>query len=112
MPATKNPQKVTVIPADGLIAVDGESLIFSFSAPADLHALHWNGSAVAVETISPSGVMANADIKAMAIAARAHVMACFAAEAAIQPTLADLPTLDAVAAAFAAALAQVKEASQ
>lgn len=56
-------------------------------------------------------MLSNADIKAMAIAARAHVMACFAAEAAVQSSLADLPTLDTVATAFATALAQIKEAS-
>lgn len=53
----------------------------------------------------------NDDIKAMAIAARAHVMACFAAEATILPGLNDLLTLDAVSTAFAAALTQIKEAS-
>ena len=213
MPA--RPQNVTVIPADHLIVVDGQPLSFDYPSPATLHALHWDGQTVAVETISPDGQMGNArysaaaydaqvapfvalwqaeqdrrtaeanhppppptsanktahlaqvryeaeqggtlwndyplqtddrsqskylaelaaidqgvradpspwkltdgfvlatndDIKAMAIAARAHVMACFAAEATILPNLNDLPTLDAVATAFATALTQIKEAT-
>lgn len=209
------PQHVTVIPADRLIVVDGQPLTFMFSAPADLHALHWDGTTIAVERISPDGQMdnarysaaaydtqvapfvifwqterdrltaeanqppppptlsdktahlaqvryeaeqggtthnglsiqtddrsqskylaelaaidqgvradpspwkltdgfvmlSNAEIKALSIAARAHVLACFAAEAAILPGLDNLSTLDAVSTAFAAALAQIKETS-
>lgn len=32
---------VTVVPADNLVIVDGEALVFSFDAPANLHALQW-----------------------------------------------------------------------
>ena len=35
--------KVTVVPADRLIIVDGEALHFDFPAPANLHALQWDG---------------------------------------------------------------------
>ena len=34
--------KVTVVPADRLIIVDGEALHFDFPAPANLHALQWD----------------------------------------------------------------------
>ena len=36
---------VTVVPSDKLIIVDGEALVFDapFAAPANLHALQWNG---------------------------------------------------------------------
>ena len=33
--------RVTVVPADRLILVDGEGLQFAFAAPEDLHALQW-----------------------------------------------------------------------
>lgn len=32
---------VTVVPADNLIIVDSEALVFPFDAPANLHALQW-----------------------------------------------------------------------
>ena len=32
---------VTVVPADNLIIVGGEALVFPFDAPANLHALQW-----------------------------------------------------------------------
>ena len=35
-------QNVTVVPGDGLIAVDGVPLWFAFEAPATLHALQWH----------------------------------------------------------------------
>ncbi|WP_298032255.1 tail fiber assembly protein [uncultured Desulfovibrio sp.] len=35
--------RVTVVPADRLIIVDGEALRFDFPAPANLHALQWDG---------------------------------------------------------------------
>ncbi len=35
---------VTVIPSDKLISVDGQVLVFDFDAPANLHALQWDGS--------------------------------------------------------------------
>ncbi len=215
MPAIQNPQRVTVIPTDHLIMVDGEALTFDFSSqPADLHALHWDGKAVAMEHIASDGAMSNAhhegdlayntyvapfvalwqaeqdrreaeantppspptladktahlaqvrweaeqggtvwrdytlqtddrsqakylaelaaidqgvrtdpspwkmtegfvmlsnaDIKAMAIAARTHVMACFAAEAAVQPLLDALDSLEAVDKAFQARLEGMKQ---
>lgn len=207
------PQNVTVIPADHLIVVDGQPLNFEFSAPSELHALHWDGSNMAIETISPDRQMGNItypavaydtqvapfvalwqaeqdrltaeankpsppptmaekiaylaevryeaeqggtkwngnvlqtddrsqskylaelaaidqgvrtdpspwkltdgfvlatndDIKAMAITARAHVMACFAAEAEVLPLLGSLDSRDAVTTAFNAALRNIKQ---
>lgn len=35
--------KVTVVPADRLIIVDGEALVFAYDAPPPLHALQWSG---------------------------------------------------------------------
>ena len=35
--------RVTVVPADKLVIVDGEALSFPYSAPEGLHALQWNG---------------------------------------------------------------------
>lgn len=35
--------KVTVVPEDKIIIVDGLGLVFEFEAPADLHALQWDG---------------------------------------------------------------------
>lgn len=32
---------VTVVPADNLIIVDGKALVFTFDAPANMHALQW-----------------------------------------------------------------------
>lgn len=34
---------VTVVPADNLIIVGGEALVFPFDAPANMHALQWMG---------------------------------------------------------------------
>ena len=36
---------VSVVPSDKLIIVDGEAIVFDapFAAPANLHALQWNG---------------------------------------------------------------------
>ena len=34
---------VTVVPADRLIIVDGEALVFAYESPASLHALQWSG---------------------------------------------------------------------
>lgn len=42
-------QSVTVVPGDGLIAVDGVPLWFAFEAPATLHALQWHGGAGEME---------------------------------------------------------------
>ena len=35
--------RVTVVPPDGFIAVDGVFLTFGYDAPEGLHALQWNG---------------------------------------------------------------------
>ena len=35
--------QVTVVPADHLIIVDGASLVFTYVAPENLHALQWRG---------------------------------------------------------------------
>lgn len=35
---------VIVVPSDRLIILDGESLQFDFAAPANLHALQWDGA--------------------------------------------------------------------
>ena len=42
---------VTVVPSDKLIIVDGEAIVFDapFAAPANLHALQWNGQQGHVE---------------------------------------------------------------
>ena len=37
--------RVTVVPADRLVMVDGEALHFDVTAPASLHALQWTGEA-------------------------------------------------------------------
>lgn len=33
--------RVTVVPADSLVIVDGEALVFPFDAPENMHALQW-----------------------------------------------------------------------
>lgn len=35
--------RVTVVPADRLVIVDGQALTFAFSAPERMHALQWDG---------------------------------------------------------------------
>lgn len=42
---------VTVVPSDKLIIVDGEAIVFEepFAAPANLHALQWNGTSGEIE---------------------------------------------------------------
>ena len=35
--------RVTVVPADRLVIVDGQALTFAFNAPERMHALQWNG---------------------------------------------------------------------
>ena len=35
--------RVTVVPADRLVIVDGQALIFDFAAPERMHALQWDG---------------------------------------------------------------------
>lgn len=35
-------KRLTVVPADSLIIIDGEALRFDFPAPSNLHALQWD----------------------------------------------------------------------
>lgn len=42
--------KITVIPTDGFISIDGVALVFPFSAAPNLHAIQWNGASGAIET--------------------------------------------------------------
>lgn len=42
--------KLTVIPTDNTIILNGRVLVFSFSAPANLHAIQWDGVKGTVET--------------------------------------------------------------
>ena len=35
--------RVTVVPADRLVIVDGQALTFAFNAPGRMHALQWDG---------------------------------------------------------------------
>ena len=35
--------RVTIVPADRLVIVDGQALTFEFSAPGRMHALQWDG---------------------------------------------------------------------
>ena len=39
----KEMPRVTVVPADRLVIVDGQALMFEFSAPERMHALQWDG---------------------------------------------------------------------
>ncbi len=55
-------------------------------------------------------MLSNDDIKAMVITARAHVVACFAAEAAVQPLLDSLSDCEAVQTEFRSALHRLKTA--
>lgn len=41
--------KVTVVPEDHLIIVDGETLFFNYDAPDGMHALQWDGTAGHIE---------------------------------------------------------------
>jgi len=36
--------RVTIVPADRLVIVDGQALAFEFSAPGRMHALQWDGT--------------------------------------------------------------------
>ena len=58
-------QRVTVVPADSLIIVDGEGLRFDFAAPDTLHALQWRGDAGHIEwTDGPNQPLTVADYDA------------------------------------------------
>lgn len=53
---------VTVVPADNLVIVDGEALVFPFDAPATLHALQWReGKGHTEWTDAPNLPLAAAD---------------------------------------------------
>jgi hypothetical protein len=41
--------KLSIIPADGVIVIDGRSLRCSFSAPNGIHAIQWSGSDGVIE---------------------------------------------------------------
>lgn len=54
--------RVTVVPADKLIIVDGEALSFLYSAPEGLHALQWNGESGHTEWVGgPNQSLADGD---------------------------------------------------
>jgi len=49
---------VTVVPSDNIIIVDGESLRFEFDAPANIHAIQWDGQQGHIEyTDGPNEVL-------------------------------------------------------
>lgn len=57
--------RVTVVPADRLVMVDGEALHFDVAAPASLHALQWTGEAGHTEwTDAPNQPLTAADYDA------------------------------------------------
>lgn len=47
-------EQVIIIPADSLVAVNGEGLHFSFAAPASVHAIQWHGGAGHIEYVNAS----------------------------------------------------------
>ena len=56
---------VTVVPADRLVIVDGEALLFDFPAPEGLHALQWKGESGHTEwTDGPNQPLTAADYTA------------------------------------------------
>ena len=56
---------VTVVPADRLVIVDGEALLFDFPAPEGLHALQWKGESGHAEwTDGPNQPLTAADYAA------------------------------------------------
>nr|DAF07317.1 MAG TPA: tail assembly chaperone protein [Caudoviricetes sp.] len=54
--------RVTVVPADRLIIVDGEALYFDFQAPANLHALQWDGEQGHMEWTDDYNMMLDASL--------------------------------------------------
>ena len=53
---------VTVVPADRLVIVDGESMLFEFPGPEGLHALQWSGESGHTEwTDGPNQPLTAAD---------------------------------------------------
>lgn len=46
--------RVTVVPADRLVIVDGQALTFEFSAPERMHALQWDGKQGHIEWLGSS----------------------------------------------------------
>lgn len=79
--------KLTVIPADGYISVDGVALTFSFAYPANVHAIQWNGSSGTVETKdgSQSSITKLADVQVY--------LDAFNAESFKRSTIANTPKL-------------------
>jgi len=49
--------RVTVVPDDNLISVNGEGLVFPFPHEPDMHALQWAGTAGHIEYKPQNGVM-------------------------------------------------------
>lgn len=42
--------KITVIPSDSFISIDGVALVFPFNSAPNLHAIQWGGASGAIET--------------------------------------------------------------
>ena len=54
--------RVTVVPPDGFIAVDGVFLTFNYDAPANMHALQWGGESGHIEwTDGPNQALTKED---------------------------------------------------
>lgn len=65
--------RVTVVPADRLVIVDGQALTFDFNAPERMHALQWDGKQGHIEWLGyghepPRNELLTADIYADQIA--------------------------------------------
>jgi len=65
--------RVTVVPADRLVIVDGQALTFDFNAPERMHALQWDGKQGHIEWLGseknpPHNEVLDADIYADRIA--------------------------------------------
>ena len=65
--------RVTVVPADRLVIVDGQALNFDFNAPGRMHALQWNGKQGHIEWLGyghepPRNELLTADIYADRVA--------------------------------------------
>lgn len=46
--------KITIIPSDNFISIDGVALVFPFSAAPNIHAIQWDGASGAIETSNGS----------------------------------------------------------
>lgn len=65
--------RVTVVPADRLVIVDGQALTFDFNAPERMHALQWDGKQGHIEWLGyghepPRNELLTADIYADQVA--------------------------------------------